>query len=291
MPVLRKNAALYKDISENRFLAMSLNIIKKILPCILLGFAVSAAHASCTTDCLFRIPETGLKASVTQPSSGTDPYYSSVASLLPLDTASGSPVVADAKGGSWSTSNLSLSGAQSEVGTGSLAFTSTTSWATGPVINLTGDFTIELWVYPTNISATSQLIAQWSQQTVSGGGWGVTLANGAVAFGFDAYSNSADIMVGGAVKGNTWSHIAVTRKDSTFREFVNGSLVATATFSTPGVSISVPVTIGNYIGFNGSLPASGVSTYQGYMQQVRITNGVARYTSAFTPSTSPDPTQ
>jgi hypothetical protein len=118
-----------------------------------------------------------MTASATPPSSGTDPFYSSVASLLSLDTASGSPAVSDAKGGTWAASNLSLSGAQSEVGSGSLLFNTSTSWATGPAISLIGDFTIELWLYPTSVSGTNMLIAQWNQQGgLSTAGWGFSLS-------------------------------------------------------------------------------------------------------------------
>jgi hypothetical protein len=200
-------------------------------------------------------------------------------------------VVSDAKGGTWSANNLSLSSAQSEVGTGSLAFTTPTSWATGPALNLTGDFTIELWLYPTTVSGTTMMISQWDQQYTSTGAWGVSMANGVPAFSFGPYSVMGAIMSGGTISSNKWTHLAVTRQGSTFREFVNGSIVASASFSGAGLTVTVPVTIGNYIGFGGALPASGVTTFQGYMQQIRITNGVARYTAAFTPATTPDPTQ
>jgi hypothetical protein len=258
--------------------------------CALAALATSVAQATCT-DCLFRIHVPGITASVTSPSSATDPYYSSVVSLLSLDTPSGSPVVSDAKGGTWSANNLSLSSAQSEVGTGSLAFTTPTSWATGPALNLTGDFTIELWLYPTTVSGTTMMISQWDQQYTSTGAWGVSMANGVPAFSFGPYSVMGAIMSGGTISSNKWTHLAVTRQGSTFREFVNGSIVASASFSGAGLTVTVPVTIGNYIGFGGALPASGVTTFQGYMQQIRITNGVARYTAAFTPATTPDPTQ
>jgi hypothetical protein len=271
-------------------------LIKRIRSMLVAGaltaLATSFAHAACTTDCLFRIPVPGMTASATPPSSGTDPFYGSVASLLSLDTASGSPVVSDAKGGTWAASNLSLSGAQSEVGSGSLLFNTSTSWATGPAISLTGDFTVEFWVYPTNSGPTQMLLAQWNQQGgIATAGWGISLSGGTLGFSFGPFSTVSAMMAGGSVSANHWSHIALTRKGSTFREFVNGAVVASASSTAQGLSLSVPVTIGNYIGFNGALPASGVTTFQGYMQQIRITNGVARYTAAFTPSTTPDPTQ
>lgn len=144
-----------------------------------------------------------------------------------------------------------------------------------------GDFTVECWVYTTlaNQQYGSGIFGTYD---VSGGtsGWSITInrssapgpygimfvASGAIAAGYGTY-----LSVG------TWYHIAVTRSGSTLRVFLNGSQVATATYSTNDTAATTC-----YIG------SQGVGQYHtGSISNVRMVKGQALYTSTFTPSTSP----
>jgi hypothetical protein len=265
--------------------------LQKLLAAMLLGVAANVAAAA-SPSYVFRVMERGLLPASALQSGPTDPYYSSVAAQLALDTPSGTPPITDSKGATWSTSNVALSGSQFQVGSGSLAFSSSTSNATGPAISLPGDFTIETWVYPTvSTSWLIPLIAQWNQGINPSGyilGMG---ASGVAVFYFGAYSGGTPLLSGGSVPLNQWTHLAVVRQGSVFREFVNGALVQSASYASAGPNAAIPTTLGNYFSANSTIPASSVTNFTGYMQQVRITNGVARYTTSFTPSTSPDPTQ
>jgi len=78
---------------------------------------------------------------------------------------------------------------------------------------------------------------------------------------------------------NEWTHIAFTRVGSTNRLFVNGALVDTATASD-NYSNTISVVGGGRYGSN-SINVS----FQGYIDDLRITKGVARYTAGFTPPT------
>jgi len=81
---------------------------------------------------------------------------------------------------------------------------------------------------------------------------------------------------------NTWYHIAVSRSGSTFRSFVNGVVEKTFTSSA---TIFSDVTIPYNIGRSGYSPG-GYFYYNGYIDDLRINKGVARYTTTFTPPTS-----
>ena len=82
----------------------------------------------------------------------------------------------------------------------------------------------------------------------------------------------------------TWYHIAVSRSGTDLKAFVNGSQIgSTITDSTnfSGAAGSRPLRIGRWQyggGTNGYL--------NGYAQDIRITKGLARYTTTFTPPTA-----
>lgn len=147
----------------------------------------------------------------------------------------------------------------------------------------TGDFTIELWVYPTTGPNNN-----WSpfmtignsgggqeirlSQNINGTGWGWLYPNN---------SNNADSYTGyGTLPINQWHHIAMVRSGTTLYLFRNGTQVATAT------SISFNHT--NTTLFRVAMPQTAYAdgTFNGYISNLRIVKGTALYTSAFTPPTS-----
>ena len=83
---------------------------------------------------------------------------------------------------------------------------------------------------------------------------------------------------------NTWYHIAVSRSGTDLKAFINGTQIgSTITDSTnfSGAAGTRPLRLGRWQyggGTNGYL--------NGYAQDIRITKGLARYTTAFTPSTT-----
>lgn len=78
---------------------------------------------------------------------------------------------------------------------------------------------------------------------------------------------------------NSWNHVAFTRENNIVRIFLNGLKVAEAvrsgTFGQPG-----HITLGGL---------GATNRYNGYMDEVRITKGLARYTTNFTPTNKPFP--
>jgi hypothetical protein len=74
----------------------------------------------------------------------------------------------------------------------------------------------------------------------------------------------------------TWYHIALVRSSGTVNLYVNGTSVGSATITS---AINGPyIVVGGYY--------SSSFLFNGYLDDVRITKGFARYTSSFTPPTA-----
>jgi hypothetical protein len=108
-------------------------------------------------------------------------------------------------------------------------------------------------------------------------GYGVyQIANNVVVFGGPLRGNAV-----ASLTGNTWTHLAVTRANVTNYVFINGTLRNTFTYGNTLTSGNV--TIGADV--------AGSNAFTGYIDEVRITDGFARYTANFTPTTTAFPTQ
>ena len=149
----------------------------------------------------------------------------------------------------------------------------------------TGDFTIEFWYNAgTNVANTGVLSKGWG-----GGGFAPFLfyhTGTALQFYSSSNNSSWDIVsaanIISSVSTNTWYHVAVTRQGSSIRTFSNGTLISTTTSSAKLLTNTSPVTM------NYHTAASQGTTY---IDDLRITKGVARYTANFTPPTQAFPNQ
>ena len=83
------------------------------------------------------------------------------------------------------------------------------------------------------------------------------------------------------INNNTWYHLALTRQGSTLRLFVNGVLDGSATYST-STSGAANQYVGGFV--------TGGFSFNGNLDDVRYTTGLARYTTTFTPPTAALPT-
>ena len=161
-------------------------------------------------------------------------------------------------------------------GTGSLEFDGTGDWLLLPdntEVRLGTDvFTIEMWVYR-NSSGTYGLVSKGTSTT----GWSVSLnSSNQVVFSFA----SSTITSTATVSATTWTHIAVVRTGTGTNQttiYVGGSSSGTGTVSTDFSQTNVM-----YIGADR---VAG-SPMNGYIDDLRITKGQARYTANFTPPTS-----
>jgi hypothetical protein len=135
----------------------------------------------------------------------------------------------------------------------------------------TGDFTIEMWIYPTATSAST--INLFSGDTNS-----AYLAWATSGLWFGTYNVNWILQSSVSPALNTWSHIAVTRLGTTTNLFVNGVAAVASTSSSQNFSAASYVIGGDQVG--------GTVSLTGYIDDLRITKGVARYITNFTPPTS-----
>jgi len=183
--------------------------------------------------------------------------------------------------------NAILSTAQSKWGTSSIFFPGPNDRLTSQLgANSiesqlrTGNFTIELWVYlaSADVGSARGLVSKGESTT----GYSVSLnSTEKVVFSF----TSSSITSTGSIPTDSWVHIAVVRAGTganLTKIYINGVNDGTGTVSTDFNQTS------NYFVGAGR---TGLDRMKGYMQDLRITRGYARYTANFTPPTAPFPTQ
>jgi hypothetical protein len=143
----------------------------------------------------------------------------------------------------------------------------------------TGDFTIEYWIYMTNVTGTKRIMGN------------VTAADNA---GFQMDTNGTGISIGSwstatyytvtpslsAVFLNQWVHVAWVRISGVEYLYLNGTLLASVTRS-----INFTGTGGVYLGVVGSFNTNFPMV--GNMSNFRIVKGVGVYTGNFTPPVQP----
>ncbi|OKH14863.1 hypothetical protein NIES592_08275 [Fischerella major NIES-592] len=145
--------------------------------------------------------------------------------------------------------------------------------------HLPGDFTIEAWIYKQSENRPRTIISKTSVSAIE---FALVLEN-TEKISFFNQNSSIFIISTNTVPNNTWSHIAVTRKGSNIRLFINGNLEATQVSSAWLYYAQSPVFIGALDPYN-----SGFSNFfNGYIDDLRITKGIARYTANFTPDNYP----
>jgi uncharacterized repeat protein (TIGR01451 family) len=230
-----------------------------------------------------------------------DPYWSSVAYLMHMDGANNSTAFTDAKGnGVTRYGTPVISTAQSKFGGASAQFGTTGSAVSLPSFSPAGSFTIEAWVYIGSNTPASALIdvggianLNWQPQAIYYGwptagqmNWLASSAN----TGTDI-SGSNGIAFGAPVM-NAWNHFAVVRDAAAqqYNFYLNGVRTYSLSSSKTPFTSSYRVYLGNYP--SGSASGFSGAGFAGYMDEVRFTNGVARYSGAtYTTPTQAFPNQ
>jgi len=186
-----------------------------------------------------------------------------------------------------------VSTAQYKYGTGSIVFDGTGDYLSIPPTNLlnfgTGDFTVEAWVYTTNTNTRKYIFGPGNNTADHYDGIGFEIWDDKICMWASGNGSTWNLLecdtVGNrgniSIPANTWTHVAMTRSGNTWRSFVNG--VVDKTFTVSGAvfyNSSAPYNIGR----TGYL--SGQFYFYGYIDDLRVTKGYARYTANFTPPTS-----
>jgi hypothetical protein len=217
----------------------------------------------------------------TNPATIGDVNFADVSLLLHGDGTSGSTTITDSSSNSVSmtvSGNTQIDTAVKKFGTGSIEFDGGNDQLTFTNTGFgTGDFTYEAWVYPDvqvqdfpaffvvvdDASSSNRVTAQYD---------------------VDGQANKFRLNVGGtdiystAKSTGQWYHVAVVRSGTTVTFYLDGTSIGTATYS-----YDVPSHTG-YIG--GNTDRTSALSFKGYIDDLRITSGVARYTSNFTAPTA-----
>jgi hypothetical protein len=214
-----------------------------------------------------------------------DPYWDQVICLIPgTDFIPTNNNFNDAKGKIFSFNNTTSSSVDPKFGSNSILFNHYANSLVSVYESDYGlaytDFTVECFIKPSNI-VDRMTIATNRNGGVNGWLFAINAGlNGRIGFSFIGISglNSDSVIV-----ADQWQHIAATNHNDYLRLFVNGVMVAgmpTNYSANPAMPLQIGRTMydsGNYY------------PYSGYMQQFRITRGIARYISNFIVPNKPFP--
>ena len=221
-----------------------------------------------------------------------DANYASVSLLLHCDGTNGSTTFTDSSATPKTVTangNAQISTAQSMFGGASALFDGAGDYlsiAYSSALSLiSGDFAVEAWIYLTTLTAGSQAIfdkdgvsgASYPQYTLlitSGGKLSAFLGNGnGVSPTGTTYTGTTTVTL------NAWHHVALVKTGSTCKGFLDGAQEWSASAATMYEGSKALL-----IGYSAGQPSTAY--FHGYIDELRITKGVARYTAAFTPPTA-----
>ena len=159
-----------------------------------------------------------------------------------------------------------------------LSFSDSTDWAFG-----SGDFSLESYVYFNALPGSGILYAFFSHLNTAADCWRFYVQNVSGTYRLRYYSkglsNTMPINYAWlSLTTGQWYHVALVRTGTTFHAFIDGVIIATATGITgsnydSGYALTVGYT-------------SDPTAYSSwYMDEVRLSKGIARWTEDFTPPT------
>ena len=202
----------------------------------------------------------------------TAPVGSANASLyLPMDNAG----IFDKTGNNTLTpvGNASTSTTQTKFADTAMYFDGTGDYISIPNVADIGllDFTIELWLY--SVAGNDVGILETRTQGATNGFTLTTLDDDTIRI----FSGSSLIASSGTSYRNQWIHIAVVRSSGTTQLFLGGQSVGTTTSTINMTNGTMLVGAGIY-----SVSANPSAFMTGYIENLQILKGVAKYTANFT---------
>ncbi len=139
-----------------------------------------------------------------------------------------------------------------------------------------GDFTIDFWIYPLATAAYNGVVTFW-HPNANNGDWRLYLLSGSIVFDIYDEGNGGK-NISAALSTNVWTHVAAVKDGSLMRLFINGTLQAsvapTSSWNLNSTSSVLRV---------AAVYVLGMDYFNGYLDEVRISKGIARWTSDFMP--------
>jgi len=162
-----------------------------------------------------------------------------------------------------------------------LSLADSSDWAFG-----SGDFTIDFWVRFNALPAASSNEYMLIQRADGANQWYFLLYNNAGTYQwiFQALTGGVSKMLitknSPGLLVSTWYHVAVVRSGNSWYIFQGGTQCGTTDTDADGVDdYAATLTIGVH-------PTAGRGL-NGWLDELRISKGIARWTSNFTPPTAP----
>ena len=146
----------------------------------------------------------------------------------------------------------------------------------------TGDFTVEMWIYPTSTKNTQFLFDTRDNGAASGTRYALALNNTTSMQPIISVGTGTIVTSSQTVAINSWYHIAFSKASGTVRLFINGTQVGSVSSA-----IDVGASSGPAIGTVGDARGSYDGYFAGYISNLRVVKGTALYTTTFTPPTAP----
>lgn len=225
-----------------------------------------------------------------------DPHWANVSTLLHLDGTSGTAtftesgpithtytdlsatgIVINSTGPKFGTANLALVSASSQ-------YISTEALSGSEFDFGAGDFTVSMQLIPSTSTSTSTPLMYGNSNGISTNadiGWYFAVNSNAASFvavvGTTAFQTTAL-----AMNFSVYNELTATRYKDTLYMFVNGVMAGTGTAITG--SINGPGITPKRLAVGRSWSGVAPGYVNGRIDEVRITKGVARYTSNFTPA-------
>lgn len=246
------------------------------------------SHASFDTLALLGLSAGATSTIRVRVSSDNDEY---TRVLLHMDGADASTTFTDSAAGATATHTWTASGnaqidtAASKFGGASGLFDGTTDYISTPDhadLSLgSGDWTIDGWFRCEAAGGTNRGMICHSDASLTAAGTAIYLRRDTINRIVVSVSNGSGFAI---VAGTTeftdalntgWHHFAVVRTGDELRLFVDGTEEGSSAFTGSVPDVSETLYVGAFRG--------GALSWQGWLDEIRISVGIARWTSSFTP--------
>lgn len=229
-----------------------------------------------------------------------DPFWGGVALLLRMDGANGSTSFVDsspAQRAMVANPPAAISTAQSRFGGSSGAFdggTALVSTANSADFDFgSGDFTVEAWIYISGNSPPDQdglrgacICSAWASTAVNG--WAFNIIGSSTTTGtglaLDTWGTAAGngtlCRFAATIQQGVWHHVAACIRGGTRSAYLNG-VPLTPAVQTVGAGFVAANTHGNQLTIGRTVNTGYLAPLNGFIDELRITRGVARYTNGF----------
>lgn len=152
-----------------------------------------------------------------------------------------------------------------------------------------GDFTIEAWFYCSSFSGNQILISK--DTSGSSFDWCMLIFSGGTQIAIYTNKTNSNLTVTvPAMSTNQWYHIAIVRYGGTNTIYLDGT-----SYGSNAMAITNDGTTGTYFTIGCASWNNPNAFANGYIDELRISKGIAHYTANFTPPTLPfseaDPTK